>query len=159
MTLRAIPLAGLLLALGAGSAAGQQSGPPAVVGQQFGPGETAATSSQPVTTLTEPSRTVTVEPGNGEPAPQARNPTTNRAEGEAEGVPRTGPDYESAYEPQDYLTPKPPPGWDRPDATETDGDTRTYERGEMGVGRQFGGPAGNALATPAGRTTVPIDGE
>lgn len=171
MKSRAVPLAGLLLALGAGTAAadGQQPGPPPVVGQQFGVGETAATSSQPVPTLVDPSRAVTIDTDSPGVKPQAGNrdgdanrnrpQATNRAEGENESAPRTGPDYESAYEPQDYLTPKPPPGWNRPEAEDTDGDTRTYERGEMGVGRQYGEPAGNALADPAGRTTVPVDRE
>lgn len=133
MIARGLPLAGLLFALGAGTA---------VADEPFGAGETAATSSQPLRTLVEPSRTVDAD----------ERAETGSGPGEV-------PERESAHEPEDYLTPAPPQGWNRPEAEDTDGDRRRYEAGEMGVGRQSGEPAGNALADPAGRTSVPVGDE
>lgn len=48
----------------------------------------------------------------------------------------------------DALLPPPPPGWQRPDASQTGGPGDGLEAGEMGIGRQSGPPAGNILVTP-----------
>lgn len=48
----------------------------------------------------------------------------------------------------DALLPAPPPGWQRPDASQTGGPGEGLEAGEMGIGRQSGPPAGNILVTP-----------
>nr|WP_295838740.1 hypothetical protein [uncultured Azospirillum sp.] len=48
----------------------------------------------------------------------------------------------------DALLPAPPPGWQRPDASQTGGPGAELEAGEMGVGHKSGPPAGNVLVTP-----------
>lgn len=55
---------------------------------------------------------------------------------------------------QDARTLPPGAGQDRPDATATGGPGAELERGEMGKGRQFGSPAGNALVTPNNAAAV-----
>lgn len=55
-----------------------------------------------------------------------------------------GPETEKG----DALLPAPPPGWQRPDASQTGGPGEGLEAGEMGIGRQSGPPAGNVLVTP-----------
>ncbi|MGQ9365938.1 hypothetical protein [Azospirillum sp. A39] len=51
-----------------------------------------------------------------------------------------GLDVERDYEAQDYLTPQPPAGWTRPPAEDAPA---------TAAGRQYGAPAGDALAEPA----------